>query len=96
MYTDVTLTLLTPLGVRILLSSSALTMKQGSYFTQLGASLEEAFCSITEARFDMPYRTIENKKECLFWYLLLRLFTCTSLPVQNPLSLVFKVRCLSG
>ena len=53
-----------PKGVRILLSSSALTMKQSPISYQRSIS-PEAFCSITEASFDMPYRTIENKKECV-------------------------------
>jgi hypothetical protein len=70
-------------------------MKQGFYFIPEEHLEEEAFGSIAEASYDMPYRTIEHLKKCVFWYLVFRLFTCTSIPVQNPNSLVFKVRCLS-
>ena len=43
----------------------------------------------------MPYRTIQNLKSWFLWYLLLEVFTRTSLPARNPLTSVFKVRCLS-
>jgi len=46
----------------------------------------------------MPYRTVENKYRCVFWYSLLKLFTHTSIPVWNPLSLEFigAMPCGSG
>jgi hypothetical protein len=83
--------------MRILLSSSALTMRQLPIPYQRSIS-PEAFYPIAGARSGMPYRTVENKYRCVFWYSLLKLFTHTSIPVWNPLSLEFigAMPCGSG
>jgi hypothetical protein len=54
--------------------------------------LSPIFRSIAGACFRAPHGTVQNLKCWFLWYLVLRPFTCTSLPVQNLLSLVFKVR----
>jgi hypothetical protein len=42
-----------------------------------------------------PTVQFKTLKFWFLWYLLLEVFTCTSFPVQNPITSVFKVRCLS-
>lgn len=43
----------------------------------------------------LPYSS-KTQKIWLFWYLVLKFFTSKSIPLENPLNLVFKVRCLSA
>ena len=88
------LTTLRTFRAEILGSSSPLT-KRG--FPHLPAVvLSSSFRLITESCSRVPHGTIQNRKCWLLWYLLLEVFTCTSLPVQNPITSVFKVRCRLG
>jgi hypothetical protein len=58
--------------------------------------LSSSFRPITESCSRVPHGTIQNLKNWFLWYLLLEVFTCTSFPVQNPITSVFKVRCLTN
>ncbi len=59
-----------------------------------GASLPERSTHFRAMfRYALPY--ISNLKKLVLWYLLLEAFTRTSFPVRNPITSVFKVRCLS-
>ena len=55
----------------------------------------QAFDSFGESCFPVPHGTIQNLKNWFLWYLLLEVFTRTSFPARNPITSVFKVRCLS-
>lgn len=46
--------------------------------------LSSSFHSIAGVSFRMPYGTVQNPKLWFLWYLVLRLFTCTSFSCTEP------------
>lgn len=88
------MTLRTVLSRGILGSSSPLNIRSFPLMPEM--ILSSSFLLHFRSPFPTARRYGFKPKYLVFWYLVLRAFTCRSFPLQNPITLVVKVRCLSA